>query len=749
MDEISGIRPRLRQDSIFFPIENGVFLRNEKGALTLKGSSIYQTISVLAPCLNGERTIEDICAGLDSRRKGTVYRLIQALLDRGMVQDHIPETDVDLPEAVQWRFRSQIDFIEHCADKPRKRFKAFRESRILVAGSGMPFRALATALLRNGLKHLVLACSASEREHLGEAHAEATRLRDQGVEACISVTDSASQELAAPADDVFSVLAFASDYGSLEEICRWCRRCHDNGIAFLPGLVMANQSWIGPYMKPGHAGCWMCAILRMSANLEPANQAALWRGVALGGDWSTRPARSYLPLSRIMGNSIAFELFKALAGHLAPESERTILIQELDTLESSRAAFLPHPLCPVCSSANPEKARHDLEDMVRGSRDMRPGSEPRNENPPGLLDRRTGIFRGFDDNDTVQLPLYSTSLTTSAAADLAVSPLPVHAVSHESLRAAREKAQREGAKQYASYAPDRRRMVRASIQQLLQRGTSFRAAEELSSWTGGPFYEPYEVIDWMPAYSWLRRDILQVPAASVYPLSSLNYKGVFETGTSGVGVGATFDQVSRDAICSALGYEMICETVRGSAAALTLKLDQLAALDPQCAYLARVLSRYEATVSLYELAEQGPVRVVVAEAVRGNPDPEPINRIGSGLSRLEAARNALLELVGELQNAEAGESPTSPAKPLPGFRLPRVSQFDDRNSSPYTEASSDPQAVLESLMDSGREPLFCDMTPLDLQGLFLVGRFLLTTAEPARGLRSRSEGKKENGERES
>jgi bacteriocin biosynthesis cyclodehydratase domain-containing protein len=186
---------------------------------------------------------------------------------------------------------------------------------------------------------------------------------------------------------------------------------------------VANQSWIGPYMKPGHAGCWMCAILRMSANLEPANQAALWRGVALGGEWSTRPARTYLPLSRIMGNSIAFELFKALAGHLAPESERAILIQELDTLESSRAAFLPHPLCPVCSSTNPEKAQHDLEDMVRGSRDMRPGSEQRIESPPGLLDRRTGIFRGFDDNDTVQLPLYSTSLTISAAADLAVSQL--------------------------------------------------------------------------------------------------------------------------------------------------------------------------------------------------------------------------------------------------------------------------------------------------------------------------------------
>lgn len=745
MDEISGIRPRLRQDSIFFPIENGVFLRNDKGALTLKGSSIYQAISVLAPCLNGEKTIEDLCAGLDAERKGTVCRLIQALLDRGMIQDHLPETDVDLPEAVQRRFRSQIDFIGHCADKPLRRFKAFRDSRILVAGSGIPFRALATALLRNGLKHLVLACSASEREQIGEVDAEATRLRAQGVEASISVIDAAAQELATPPHDVFSVLAFASDYGSLEEICGLCRRCHDNGIAFLPGLVIAGQSWIGPYMKPGHAGCWMCAILRMSANLEPAKQAGLWRGVALGGEWSTRPARTYSPLSRMMGNTLAFELFKALVGHLAPESERAILIQELDTLESSRAAFLPHPLCPVCSSTNPEEAQQDLEDMVRGSRDIRPGSEQRIESRPGLLDRRAGIFRGFDDIDTVQLPLYSTYLTTSAAADPAFSQLPVRAVSHESLRAAREKGLREGAKQYASYAPDRRRMVRASIQQLLQRGTAFRAAEELSSWTGGPFYEPYEVIDWIPAYSWLRRAILLVPAASVFPLTSLNDKGVFETGASSVGVGATFDEMTRDAICSALGYERICETVRGSIAAVALNLERLAALDPQCAYLARVLSRYETTVSLSELAQNGPVQVVVAEAVRGNSDPAPVRRIGSGLSRMEAARNALLELTGELQNAEAGKSPTSPTEPLPGFHLPKERQFQDLDSDAYQEPGADPQGVLESLVDSGREPLFCDLTPLDLQELLLIGKFLLTTAQPAGGLRSATEGKREEG----
>jgi bacteriocin biosynthesis cyclodehydratase domain-containing protein len=557
------------------------------------------------------------------------------------------------------------------------------------------------------------------------------------------VFDPATHGLAATAREVSSILAFVSDSASLEETHRLCRSCHDDGIEFMPGLVFAGQTWIGPYAKPGRAGCWMCAILRMSPNLEPANQAALWRGLALGGEWSTKPARMYLPLSRVMGNTIAFELFKAQAEHLAPESDRAILIQELDTLECSRAAFLPHPLCPVCSSSDAGKAQHDLEAIARGSRDTNQGSERRAESPPGLLDRRAGIFRGFDDNDTVQLPLYATCLTTTATTDPPESQLRVRAVSHESLRAAREKALREGAKQYADHAPDRRRMPQASIQQLLERGTSFRAAEELSSWTGGPCYEPHEVIDWLPAYSWPRREVLLVPAAGVYPLTSLNQKGVFEAGSSGIGIGATFEEASSDGICSALCYERICETVRNTTALLALKLDRLAALDPHCAYLKRVLSRYPETIRLYELAHEGPVRVVVAEASSGDSGSEPVSRIGSGLSRIEAAGTALLELAGAFQSMESGESSISPNLPLPAFRLPIDIQLSDLDSSLYAESAAHPTAVLSNLMDNRRDTLFCDITPADLQGVFLIGRVLLTTAEPARGFRSDSEEQKD------
>lgn len=625
------------------------------------------------------------------------------------------------------------------------RFKSFRESRILVAGSGMAFRTLATALLRNGLKHLVLACCVSEREHLGQVHAEAARLQEQGVEAGVSITDPADRQLADPAPREFSVVAFVSDGGALDDISRLCRRCQDNGIAFLPALFFAGQSWIGPYSIPARPGCWMCAILRMSANLEPAAQSALWQGMALGGAWSPRARRACLPLSRMVGNALAFEIFKARAGHLPHETDRAVLIQQLDTLETARAAFLPHPLCPVCSSVDPDAAPDELEDFICGRRDLSAPPERRTENTPGLVDDRAGIFRGFDDSDAVQLPLYTTRLQMSAVTGSDSPPPAVRAVSQESLRAAREKGLRAGAKRYADSVPEPRRMVHASIEQLLARGTPFRAAEELSTWSGGPTYEPHEVIAWMPAQSLMRREAVLVPAASVYPQSELNDKGVFEAGSGAAGAGATFDQVSREAICSALTYERICDTVRGVTKAFTLNLDHLAAVDPYCAYLASVLSRYEVRVGVYELGQEGPVRVVVAEAQLGDSHAGPLRWIGSGLSGTEAAGNALLELVGDLQNAEAGNHSALGDRLLMGISLPAPAEANDLDFEHYAEPGADVPSALESLIASGREPLFCDMTPTDLQGIVLIGKFLLTTAGPAESVRSDPEDERADG----
>jgi len=130
--------------------------------------------------------------------------------------------------------------------------------------------------------------------------------------------------------------------------------------------------------------------------------------------------------------------------------------------------------------------------------------------------------------------------------------------------------------------------------------------------------------------------------------------------------------------------------------------------------------------------------VVVAEALRSDPHSVPITRIGAGFSRSEASGSALLEVAGELQGVEAGDQYTLPAQPLAGIRLPKPTEERDLDSDRYAEPGAEPQTVMESLIASGREPLFCDMTTPDLQGLFLIGKFLLTTAEPRRGVRGDS-----------
>src|SRR4051812_40158368 len=138
--ELLGIRPRLRNDAVFLRVETGVYLRHSEAACVLKGRLAYQWISILGPRMNGERTIGELCDGLDDDQRRTVLTLTGTLIDRGFVR-HVPPADgAGLDAGVLTRFAPQITLIEHFAagrgDPPAVRFGRFRTARALVAGSG-------------------------------------------------------------------------------------------------------------------------------------------------------------------------------------------------------------------------------------------------------------------------------------------------------------------------------------------------------------------------------------------------------------------------------------------------------------------------------------------------------------------------------------------------------------------------------------------------------------------------------------
>src|SRR4051794_38094025 len=118
MNNTTVMRPKLKQDSVFFQVQNGVFLRSDTTAFLLKGKSIYRWLSALTPYMTGEHTLETICNGLGPGQQEMVVQLVDTLLQRGVIKNHIPESPDLLGKTIQKYFKSQIEFIDHFVNRP-------------------------------------------------------------------------------------------------------------------------------------------------------------------------------------------------------------------------------------------------------------------------------------------------------------------------------------------------------------------------------------------------------------------------------------------------------------------------------------------------------------------------------------------------------------------------------------------------------------------------------------------------------
>jgi len=208
-----------------------------------------------------------------------------------------------------------------------------------------------------------------------------------------------------------------------------------------------------------------------------------------------------------------------------------------------------------------------------------------------------------------------------------------------------------------------------------------------------------------------------VPAGAVYPATQLNARGVYESTAAGVAVGTTFDEVVRAGTLSALAYQAMHRFASGSAAAFSLDAGRLRCLDPELDYLFKLTDRMGRTPRLYALGGTDSLSVVMAtDPSAGHP------RYAAGYSLAEAARQALLELVGQLQDHNlytSADLPWFAQNPQPSFH---ASLPDER----YDRAHSFQQAC-EGVFSAGGDLLYFNLTPADVMrdGWLIAGRVLI------------------------
>jgi hypothetical protein len=448
----------------------------------------------------------------------------------------------------------------------------------------------------------------------------------------------------------------------------------------------------------------------------------------------------------MFGNMLAFDVFRLRTGALTAELDGSVVVQDLDTLESSRERILPYPACPACGGA-PAQAAAAAGELTAG--------ELTDRRQKALYGRYTGIISAFADGSLAQSPLkvarLRIGLTGGTGRDITAFDLHTAA-------AARARALDAVAVTYAEAMATTSGAIRGAGHGHNGNGAqpALVADAALLTWTGltwtglppaGPVpAEPGPSVPafpagqagdvgpgWLPAVALATGETRYVPPAAVFPWSGLNARGRFERTGAGTGAGRTSAEARQAGLLSAVCYLALRDAMTDAGTARQVEPADLGA-DPETEFLLSAAETAGRPATLLRLAAPGPVHVMLALAPG---EGRPGWAVGAALTEPAAAVAALRDLVGVLQLGSGQPAPDLGPGLLPDFdpRTLLAAPADRPAPGPAAPEPVGPAAVgelAECLLASGYEALAVDTTPPDLAGtgLFATARVLLA---PVRG----------------
>jgi putative thiazole-containing bacteriocin maturation protein len=507
---MTTMRPKLMGDTLYIPLADGVYFRNNQRAFKIKGKVIYRWIEQLAPYLDGQHTLEEITDGLDPERRAMVTDLVTTLLTNHFLKD----TSHDLPHTLSTLERTtyapEIAFIDSFCDSAASRFERFRNHQVLVIGSGLTLTGLVHASLKCGLRQLAV-ITTHECETHTQRHQEYLDLFHK------SDPEQTLREIAAPdwgneaevltVLQPFDTILHISDQPMLARTRMLNRLCVTHAKNFLQAIVVDDHAWIGPLVRPGVDGCWECAWRRLQGNLVNMQEQFSCYDFR---DQSAFPTSRFiaLPTSALIANQLSFELFKYVTEAGPVGTVQKLIEVDLETLRSQPHPFLPHPLCHTCQHPVPRTVAtfvdtiHQLEQGEPLDQDLF------SKRAAPCFETRLGLFSLLDEDDFVQLPLSVCKAVVS-------QPMPQENLGNPptvlgiggTFRTSRQRATLRACEVYACSLLDRRLLPSREIQQELSiPADRFLCEAPLA-----------EVKEWVWASDLQSGQACLVPAALVYP----------------------------------------------------------------------------------------------------------------------------------------------------------------------------------------------------------------------------------------
>jgi putative thiazole-containing bacteriocin maturation protein len=353
--------PKLKGDTFFFPLPDGIYFRNNQGSLKIKGKVIHRWVESLAPYLNGKHSLAQITAGLDTEKKAMVTDLVNTLLTNGFLKDLSQDLPHHLSQTERETYATEIAFIDSFCDSAAARFERFREHQVLLIGSGLTLTGLVHASLKCGLRQVAVIttpeCETNTRRHqqyLDLFHKGDPRQTLRQIDAPAWDNEAEVLTTLQPFDTILHV----SDRPMLARARMLNQLCVTHKKNLLQAAIVNDHAWIGPLVCQ-EEGCWECAMLQIQGNLTniqeqlPADALQDQTSAQTCGTSTQATSRFIaLPTAAFVANLLSFELLKHLTEAGPVETKGNLIEVDLETLRVQKHPVMPHPHCQTCTDCS-------------------------------------------------------------------------------------------------------------------------------------------------------------------------------------------------------------------------------------------------------------------------------------------------------------------------------------------------------------------------------------------------------------
>ncbi|MCM3243231.1 MULTISPECIES: putative thiazole-containing bacteriocin maturation protein [Cytobacillus] len=386
-----SVRLKVKRDTFFIPDPaKGVYFRNNVSSFRMEGSMIDQWVQKLMPMFNGKYSLGELTAGLPGPHRDRVFEIAEVLYRNGFVRDVSQDYPHQLEEHVLKKYSSQIEFLESFGDSGAYRFQAYRQAKVLAAGSGSIFVSLVSALIESGLPKVHMVITDPESTNT-------KRLKEIVAHACETDPEVSAEEAARESEEVhtweeliqpYDSILYVSEAGNVEELQVIHAACRKEKKIFLPAIFHKQAGMAGPLVHPESEGCWESAWHRV-------HQSAFCEDKQLHTISSTAGA--------MLANLIVFELFKEVTGLISAEQRNQFFLLNLETLEGNWHSYLPHPMLTGNTAV---EWIPDVDQRIgQSSSSGRKKSDSLFLFFSQLTSKESGIFHKWEEGDLKQLPL--------------------------------------------------------------------------------------------------------------------------------------------------------------------------------------------------------------------------------------------------------------------------------------------------------------------------------------------------------